>query len=594
MAIIVNEHLVTTREEIDYFKKTLRRIDVRFIFIQSKTSEKFEMGPLGNFLFGVRSFFEKTSPIPANVQVRNLRALKEYIYDQSLDMNTIPTCELFYATTGSWTRDKILEGRVDAELQTLRTTQLFSDVKFTWLDGETLKKYYRELRNKVVKQITFDKHTSLPVIQGVLQAYIGVLPAREYLRLITDDDGYLRRNLFYDNVRDYQGNNPVNQEIATTVTETSYNDLFSLLNNGITVVAKSITQVGSAFTVRDYQVVNGCQTSHVLYLNRSAVTDQIFVPLKLIVTDDVEITNKITRATNRQTAVLVEAFSSLQPFHKQLEEFYNSFKAERPLYYERRSKQYEGFPIPPNQIISIPIQTQSFLAMFLNEPHSTHRYYGELLRANEGKMFIEGHHPYPYYISGYAMYLLQKLFQAKQISPKYKVFRYHMLMIFRLLVEETALPFLNSNNKKMEKYCSDLRVRLWSETEALSDFQKATSIVDEVLEKSPFGAYESARRKAFTEELITLASSGKQPQAVTVQRETGVVKSFSELRGYGFIRCETRGQDIFVHYSDIRGEGFRYLVPNDLVDFIVVKTDKGANAKDVVVLEEQMAPSKNR
>jgi hypothetical protein len=183
IAILVNDHIVTTKEEVDYFKKTLRRLDVRFVFIQSKTSEKFEMGPIGNFLFGVKNFFEQKSSIPSNPQVQNLRGIKDYVYEQSLDMNQNPVCELYYATTGIWKGDKSLLGRVDSDTRGLRDTKLFSEVKITWLDDEMLKKHYRELRNKVVKQITFDKHTTAPNIQGVLQAYIGILPGPEYMKL---------------------------------------------------------------------------------------------------------------------------------------------------------------------------------------------------------------------------------------------------------------------------------------------------------------------------------------------------------------------------------------------------------------------------
>jgi hypothetical protein len=66
------------------------------------------------------------------------------------------------------------------------------------------------------------------------------------------------------------------------------------------------------------------------------------------VTDDIDITNMVIKATNRQTEVKVEAFESLQPFHKQLEDFYNTFKDIKPLYYERRSKQYDFLTIKEN------------------------------------------------------------------------------------------------------------------------------------------------------------------------------------------------------------------------------------------------------
>ncbi|RAM51928.1 MAG: AIPR protein [Hapalosiphonaceae cyanobacterium JJU2] len=340
IAILVNDYLATSEEEIDYFRKSLRRFDVKFIFIQSKTSATFDSGHLGNFLFGVRSFFEEQPAIPMNPQLKNLRELKDYIYTFSIDMDKPPVCEMHYVTTGTWTGDANLEGRVKVEKTALESTKLFSLVRFVPVDNEHLKLLYLELRRKVTKEINFEKHTAMPSIGEVHQAYIGILPASEYLKLITDRDGNLVRSLFYDNVRDYQGSNLVNQEIDATIRDRDQSDRFALLNNGITVVAKNIQQVGSRFSIQDYQVVNGCQTSHVIFLNKDALTDKMFVPLKLIVTNNTEVTNQIIRATNRQTQVYVEAFESTKPFHKQLEEFYNTFKDERPLYYERRSKQY--------------------------------------------------------------------------------------------------------------------------------------------------------------------------------------------------------------------------------------------------------------
>lgn len=61
----------------------------------------------------------------------------------------------------------------------------------------------------------------------------------------------------------------------------------------------------------------------------------------------------------------------------------------------------------------------------------------------------------------------------------------------------------------------------------------------------------------------------------------GTVKWFNERKGYGFITRED-GQDIFVHYSDIEGGGFRALEEGDEVEFDVVKGDKGPKAVHVV------------
>ena len=257
IAVLVNEHLVFSTEDIDYFKKELRRMDVQFLFIQSKTSGAFEGAEIGSFLFGVRSFFEAKPLLKENKNIQRFRLFKDHIYNSSIDMDTAPTCRMYYVTTGKWIGDANIVGRKDSGVAELKATNLFSDVKFFPVDAEKLGSMYRELKLKVVREVRFDKYTVLPPIESVEEAYIGVLPSKEYLKLICDDEGNLLRTLFYDNVRDFQGNNPVNLEIQETVTNSTRNGKFVLLNNGITIVAKSVGKVGTAFKIKDFQIVNG-------------------------------------------------------------------------------------------------------------------------------------------------------------------------------------------------------------------------------------------------------------------------------------------------------------------------------------------------
>jgi len=60
----------------------------------------------------------------------------------------------------------------------------------------------------------------------------------------------------------------------------------------------------------------------------------------------------------------------------------------------------------------------------------------------------------------------------------------------------------------------------------------------------------------------------------------GKVKWFNESKGFGFISQED-GEDIFVHFSAIQGEGFKTLSEGDSVEFEVVKGPKGPNAANV-------------
>lgn len=67
-------------------------------------------------------------------------------------------------------------------------------------------------------------------------------------------------------------------------------------------------------------------------------------------------------------------------------------------------------------------------------------------------------------------------------------------------------------------------------------------------------------------------------------REKGTVKWFNNVRGYGFITRQESSEDIFVHYRNIRAEGYRSLAEGQSVDFVLQKGDKGLQADDVVLL----------
>lgn len=76
------------------------------------------------------------------------------------------------------------------------------------------------------------------------------------------------------------------------------------------------------------------------------------------------------------------------------------------------------------------------------------------------------------------------------------------------------------------------------------------------------------------------SASSNDSLIIDSDRETGTVKWFNVSKGFGFITRDS-GDDIFVHYRAIRGEGHRILSEGQRVDFIVAEKEKGLQAEDV-------------
>lgn len=83
---------------------------------------------------------------------------------------------------------------------------------------------------------------------------------------------------------------------------------------------------------------------------------------------------------------------------------------------------------------------------------------------------------------------------------------------------------------------------------------------------------------------LRLQTRSKASPAIASDRETGTVKWFNTSKGFGFISRDS-GDDIFVHFRAIRGEGHRVLVEGQRVEFSVMQRDKGLQAEDVIAAQ---------
>lgn len=499
IGIIVNGVLIKNMDEYKFFSEKDFNLDISFIFIQSKARPRFNASEVNNFYFGVDNFFNKESSIPENKTIKRFREIKNFIYENdTLKFNKNPKLYMYYVVAGEWKSPQDIVARKDESVEKLKNKNIFSEINAIFYDTEKLKVLYTELKRKNIKQIQFSSRVALPDITNVTQSFIGSLPMNEFIKIITDSEGNLQGNLFDDNVRHFQGNNKVNTEIENTLKNKDIQDALPILNNGITIITKKIEQTGNNISLFDFQIVNGCQSAHVLFQNKDIIKENTNIIIKIIETTNQSLINKIIKATNRQTQVTDEAFESLSDFHRNLEMYYEakSKQINNPIYYERRSKQYDNDPrkIKSTQIVTLAGQIKSYVATFLEQPHSTHRYYGELLNSNRSRLFTDKYKKYEeYYLSALILNRLDFLFRNKKIDKIFRDYRFQILYIAFLYFKELMKKNRNSYDDIFLKHLNDI--------DGLEDvFRLSIDVINEELKKLPnnerFGAF---RLNKFTE-----------------------------------------------------------------------------------------------
>lgn len=514
IAIIVNGSLVTDIETLEEQANQAGSLDAAFIFVQAERSPGFDAAKIGTFGFGVVDFFNEKPNLKRNDKVAAADIVAAILKRSSKFKRGNPMCRLYYVTTGKWTGDATLEARRKTVVSDLVGTNLFREVEFIPVDAEGLQKLYRQTKNALSTKFKFEKRTVIPSAPGVTQAYLGFLPAPEFLRILVDEDDEIIGGLFYDNVRDWQGDNEVNSEIRATL-ESNAKGRFVLMNNGITIIARSVQPTGDDFYIEDYQIVNGCQTSHVLFNQnqRDKLDSSVMVPVRLIGTQDEDVIRAIIRATNRQTEVKDDQFFAVQDFPKELELFFQTFQDSQKLYYERRSRQYDRLDIEKTRIVTPANMIRAFAAMFLGEPHRTTRNYAALTSKVGKEIFVKGHRKEPYYTAAFTLYKLEYFFRSGKLEPKYKPARFHILLAARSLGNADPMPQINSH--QMKSYCKKIMDTLWDSAKADELIAKAAKIVDQ----AAAGDFhrDNIRTEPFTQKVVAYCQGAIRDAAATAR-----------------------------------------------------------------------------
>jgi hypothetical protein len=267
------------------FLDSHKNCEAEIIFIQSKTSASFDSKEVGNFCFAVNDFITERQTLAWSAGAVDKISLFNELVSRISELKENPSCYLYYVSLGKNENDKNVKARLESGIENIVAENIFSDVHAGLIDANSIINRYKKIGQSIEKSFEFSNRITLPVIKNVKESYIGLIDTQSIISLMTDDNDQIL-NVFYDNVRDYQGTNKVNTEIAETLTSDDSKDSFAILNNGITIVAEKLKTSRDTFSISNYQIINGCQTSHVLFENKDNLDSTVQVPIKLIISED--------------------------------------------------------------------------------------------------------------------------------------------------------------------------------------------------------------------------------------------------------------------------------------------------------------------
>lgn len=424
LIILVNGQVVFNKEIVDDLLKANGSLSVQIILIQAKTSTSFKVAELGQTLEGAQNILREVrdeicdKQLPkCNEDLKRNRELIKYLYSKCAYFRDgiNPKMNIFYITCGAYESQSDFVSKQTSAKEIAEATDLISDYNCQLLGSREIVNLYKETKKRNEVSLRIEQKLSLPEVPRIEDSYLCLLPFNELCKLFIDADGNLINDVFYDNIRAFQGDNTVNRKMKESIKSGNI-DLFAAMNNGITVICRKSKVTGLSMNLSDFQIVNGCQTCNILYLCKEVDgIERLKVSVKIIVSSDKEIRDKIIVANNSQTEVKQEQLVSLLETQKQIEDYYNAQNEFEKLYYERRSKQYKNgnVQVPQYKVITIPNQIQSFVSMMMGEPDKVCGYYGSIVEEFEKtgrKIFASDTKPDLYYTCALASYKMGQAF----------------------------------------------------------------------------------------------------------------------------------------------------------------------------------------
>lgn len=440
-AVIINGQVVEEDQDLEEVLIEGGKNSIELFFMQAKTSQSWDMKLISKFLHGVESI------CGAAVKPKgDLKAPERWRWVADLIISVIENIERFtdsnkfgfraiYVTTSD--DDGSSNVRNDSQVQSaVRRIESFSifdkPLNFVTHGQNELFKNVQELNGPQNVKFDLPKRVSLPQGNSIEEAQLGLIDGVNLKKLLLEN-GKVRRHIFDANVRLYQGrDNEVNKRIQETLNSRSKIGSFPFLNNGLTVVANQMRIVGDVVTISSYHIVNGGQTSiEIIHWMESAEDEdlqQLYVPLKIISSDNAEIRREISVATNLQTAINETDIQGSTRVAQRVEEYFDGSGGDG-LRYQRQSSS-ENIEFVQLRVFDTDAINRAMESCILGNSSRTTRSPKDLKEVSNPIWVFN--FPLPaYYFSAWVMYRVDSYFNRNKNQKGFaiKAARYHIGMM---------------------------------------------------------------------------------------------------------------------------------------------------------------------
>ncbi len=430
--LTANSDMVVSPGELSECNK-----DSRFIFhiLQFKKGTGIDLATLLKLKAGIESVFindeldKKKNEYMFHL-LKDIKECREFIYENyPMENIEVKIYICFSGVKQNVLKESVLTNEIKKTRKVL-INAAYSNVTVEILGAQELISLERE-KKRIVDILKYNnsfKYITETSGKEALNGYIAIIKTEEIAKIMQR----WQNSLFDANIRDYYRKNDINNEIFLTCCKKDEGNYFWSFNNGLTVTCHKVDELPkNKYKLHGLQIVNGCQTTNVLYqafinrerynqlkkqrkktkedkieledLENKQLNTKSTILVKIIETQSPDLIYQITKTTNSQTTINVFNLRANEDIHKNIEQFLKEHK----IFYERRVNYYKNLRKKP--AIGIKQLAQLYLSMVMFKPSQARSTPTSMFLMHANKIF-----PSPeVFNSDYKVYLLPILVDLK-------------------------------------------------------------------------------------------------------------------------------------------------------------------------------------